>query len=59
MKNYLNTFNTEPHCVHFFILILSILFKIKTTNLNKSYSQFSKKHDQPSINLTNVFDFKG
>ena len=40
----------------FFVLILSILFTIKPTNFKKSYSWICKKHDQPSINLTNVFD---
>ena len=41
----------------FSVLILSILFK--STHLAKSYSQISEKHEQTSINLTNVFDFKG
>ena len=42
----------------FLVLILSILFAIKSTNLKKS-SSICKKHDQTSINLTNVFDFIG
>ena len=42
----------------FLALILSILFTIEPTHLTKSYSsQISEKHDQTSINLTNVFDF--
>ena len=44
-------------CVPFPVLILSILFK--PTHLTKSYSQISEKYDQTSINLTNVFDFRG
>ena len=43
----------------FLVLILSILFAIKSTNLKKSSSSICKKHDQTSINLTNVFDFIG
>ena len=46
-------------CVPFLVLILSILFTIKATNLWKPYSWISKKHDQTSINLTDVFNFKG
>ena len=39
------------------LLILSLLFTIEATNLGKSYSRISEKHDQTSsINLT-VFDF--
>ena len=40
----------------FVVLILSLLFTIEPTNLEKSYSCISKQHDQTSINLT-VFDF--
>ena len=41
------------------LLILSLLFTIEATNLGKSYSRISEKHDQTSsINLT-VFDFVG
>ena len=36
----------------FLVFILSILFTIEPTNLKN----LSKKHDQNSINLTNVFD---
>ena len=43
--------------VPFFILILSMLFTIEPTNFKKSYSGISKKHDQTSINLTNIFNF--
>ena len=32
---------------------------MEPTNLKKPYSQISGKHDQNSINLTNVFDFIG
>ena len=35
------------------------MFTIKPTNLKKSYFRISKKRDQPSINLANVFNFKG
>ena len=39
------------------VLILSLLLTIEPTNLEKSYSRISEKHDQTSsINLT-VFDF--
>ena len=38
----------------FLVMILSILFTIEPTNLKKSYSQISEKHEQNSINLTNV-----
>ena len=41
------------------VLILSVLLTIEPTNLKKSYSRISEKHDQTSINLTNVFDFIG
>ena len=34
------------------------MFTIKPTNLKKSYFRISKKRDQPSINLANVFNFK-
>ena len=45
------------NCVPFFVLILSILFTSEPTNLIKCYSQVFEKHDQTSINLTNVFNF--
>ena len=38
----------------FLVMILSILFTIEPTNLKKSYSQISEKHEQNSINFTNV-----
>ena len=41
----------------FLVLIFSLLFMIKPTNLKNSYSQISEKRDQTSINLTNVIDF--
>ena len=37
----------------------SAMFTIKPTNLKKSYFGISKKRDQPSINLANVFNFIG
>ena len=40
-------------------MILSILLTIEPTNLKKSYSRIFEKHEQNSINLTNVFDFIG
>ena len=40
----------------YLILILSVLLTIEPTNLKKSYSRISEKHDQISINLTNIFD---
>ena len=50
--------NTELIIVFLlFILILFILFAIELTKVKKSYSQISKKHDQISIPLYNVFDF--
>ena len=39
-------------CSFFLFLFLSILFPINPTNLKN----LSEKHDQTSINLTNVFD---
>ena len=51
------SYNTELCYVLFFVMILSILFKIKPINLKKSYSHISKKQEQVSINLTNAFDF--
>ena len=42
-----------------FSCILSILFTIEPTNLKKYFSWIFEKHDQTSINLTNVFDFIG
>ena len=43
----------------FFVLILFILFTSEPTNLIKRYSRIPEKHDQTSINLTNVFNFIG
>ena len=43
----------------FFALILARLLTNEPTNLKKSSSQISEKHDQTSINLTNKFDFTG
>ena len=40
-------------------LALSAMFTIKPINLKKSYFRISKKRDQPSINLANVFNFIG
>ena len=45
--------NIIGHVFLFVVLILSILFTIKPPNLKNI---FLKKHDQISINLTNVFD---
>ena len=36
-----------------------MLVPIEPANLKISYSRISEKHDQTSINLTNVFDFRG
>ena len=41
----------------FLVLIFSILFIIEPTNLKNALLEFPKKHDQTSINLTNIFDF--
>ena len=41
----------------FLVLILSILFTTESTNSKKSYFRIFEKHDQTSINLTNVFYF--
>ena len=46
-------------CIAFLLLFLSILFTIEPNNFKKSYSLISEKHDQSSINLTNVFNFIG
>ena len=40
-------------------LLVSILFTIEPTDLKKSYPQLFEKHDQTSIDLTNVFNFIG
>ena len=42
----------------FLVSILLILFTIEPTNLKKIILEFPKKHDQTSINSTNVFDFR-
>ena len=55
-KSYFNTMSAENNCDHvpFFLLIFSIFFTIKPTNLKKNYSQISEKHGQTSTNLTNI-----
>ena len=55
----LNTFDQHMIVFDFPLLILSIVSTVQPTNFKKSYSWISKKHDQTSINLTNVFDFIG
>ena len=46
-------------CVSFFVLILSMLFTIKSTNLKKSYSWIFGNYDWPSTNFGNAFNFIG
>ena len=49
--------NTELLILFFLlVLILFILFKIKSFNLNNIVLKFLKKHDQTYINLNNTFD---
>ena len=49
--------NTELLILFFLlVLILFILFKIKSTNFKNIVLKFLKKHDQTYINLTNTFD---
>ena len=57
IESYLNTLNTILIVFLFPVLILSIFFTIDRTNFEKSYSEISKKHDQTSITLTNIFGF--
>ena len=45
--------------ISFLLLILSIFFIIEPNNFKKPYSVISEKHDQSSINWTNVFNFIG
>ena len=46
--------------VPLFIVVLCILLTPEPTNLKKYYSQVSEKHDQTSIDLTNIlFNFEG
>ena len=43
----------------FVVLIPSMLFAIKPTKLNKSYSRICEKHDESFINFTKGFGFTG
>ena len=45
--------------ISFLLLIISIFFTIEPNNFKKPYSVISEKHDQSSINWTNVFNFIG
>ena len=58
-ESYLNNIKTELWwlCSFFFLLILSLLFTVKPTNLKISYSWICKKHNETSINFV-FYEFK-
>ena len=58
-ESYINVLNTMLIGFLLPILILSLFAMIEQTNLKKSYSGISEKHDQTSITLTNIFDLIG
>ena len=57
-ETYLNTLNTELCWLYsLFLYWFFHIVQVEPTHLRKLYSWISEKHDQTSINLTNVFDF--